>query len=140
GVAVGTVILPHLSGRHAAVDPEGFSRALDWALRLVVLLALPAALGLALLAEPLAVTIFQYGRFGADDARMAALALLMVSVGVPACMASKVLAPAFFARQDPRTPMRIALWTVLANVVLTVAIVTPLWLSDVPAAHTGIAL
>lgn len=140
GVAVGTVILPHLSGRHAATDAAGFSRSLDWALRLVLVLALPAALGLALLAEPLATTIFQYGRFGAGDAAMAALALLMMSIGVPAFMASKVLAPAFYARQDPKTPMRVALWTVLANVLLTIAIVTPLWLGDVRGAHGGIAL
>ena len=139
-VAVGTVILPHLSGRHAATDAAGFSRSLDWALRLVLLLALPAAVGLALLAGPLTTTIFQYGRFGPADAQMAALALLMMSIGVPAFMASKVLAPAFYARQDPKTPMRIALWTVAANVVLTVAIVLPLWMSGVPGAHAGIAL
>src|SRR5690606_4378869 len=84
GVAVGTVILPHLSGRHAATDAPGFSRALDWGLRLVLLLAAPAALGLALLAEPLTTTIFQYGRFTAHDASMAALALLAMSLGVPA--------------------------------------------------------
>ena len=140
GVAVGTVILPHLSGRHAATDAEGFSRAVDWGLRLVLLLALPAALGLALLAEPLTTTIFQYGRFTANDAAMAALALLAMSLGVPAFMASKVLAPAFYARQDPKTPMRIALWTVAANVVLTIAIVAPLWWNEVPGAHAGIAL
>src|SRR5690606_27778118 len=140
GVAVGTVILPHLSGRHAATDAPGFSRALDWGLRLVLLLAAPAALGLALLAEPLTTTIFQYGRFTAHDASMAALALLAMSLGVPAFMASKVLAPAFYARQDPKTPMRIALWTVAANIVLTVAIVAPLWLNAVPGAHAGIAL
>ena len=140
GVAVGTVILPHLSGRHAATDAEGFSRSLDWALRLVLLLALPAALGLALLAGPLTTTIFQYGRFTAVDADMAALALLAMSLGVPAFMASKVLAPAFYARQDPKTPMRIAFWTVGANVALTIAIVTPLWLQDIRGAHAGIAL
>ena len=139
-VAVATVILPHLSGRHAATDAEGFSRSLDWALRLVLLLALPAAVGLALLALPLTTTIFQYGRFGADDARMAALALLVMSGGVPFFMASKVLAPAFYARQDTRTPMRIALATVGLNIVLTVLIVTPLWLEDVRGAHAGIAL
>ncbi|HET6602939.1 MAG TPA: murein biosynthesis integral membrane protein MurJ [Xanthomonadaceae bacterium] len=140
GVAVGTVILPHLSGRHAATDARGYSHALDWGLRLVVLVALPAALGLALLAEPLTVTIFRYGRFSPEDARMAALALQAMSLGVPAFMLTKVLAPAFFARQDTRTPMRAAVITVVANLVLTVAIVTPLWLGQVRGAHTGIAL
>jgi putative peptidoglycan lipid II flippase len=84
--------------------------------------------------------VFQYGRFSADDARMAALALAAMSIGVPAFMLSKVLAPAFYARQDTRTRMRVALVTVAINVALTVAIVTPLWLNQVRGAHAGIAL
>ncbi|MBD8526561.1 murein biosynthesis integral membrane protein MurJ [Pseudomarimonas arenosa] len=140
GVAIGTVILPHLSRRSAAADTAGFSRGVDWGLRMILLVGLPAAAGLALLAEPLAVVIFQRGAFTAEDSLMTALALTAMSIGVPGFMLSKVLAPAFFSRQDTKTPMRAALWTVAINVSLTVAIVTPLWLNGVPGAHAGIAL
>jgi putative peptidoglycan lipid II flippase len=140
GVALGTVILPHLSGRFAATDSAGFTGALDWGLRQVLLLALPAALGLILLAEPLVTTAFERGEFTSADSRMTALALVAMSLGVPFFMLTKVLAPAFYARQDTRTPMRAAIATVAVNVVLTVAIVTPLWLNGVPGAHAGIAL
>ena len=140
GVALATVILPHLSRRHADVDAEGYAAALDWGLRTVLLLAVPAALGLALLAEPLSVTIFERGAFSAADSRMTALSLMAMSLGIPGFMASKVLLSAFYARQDTRTPMRAAVTTVLLNVALTAALVTPLWLASVPGAHAGIAL
>jgi len=140
GVAIGTVILPHLSRHHADDDAAGYSRSLDWALRSVCLVGLPAALGLALLAEPMCASLFQYGKFDANDSRMVAAAIMAMSVGVPAFMLSKVLLPAFYARQDTRTPMRAALVTVVANVVLTVALVTPLWRAGFDRAHAGIAL
>ena len=140
GVAIGTVILPHLSRRHAASDPEGYSSALDWGLRLALLLGVPAALGLLLLAEPLTSVVYQGGRFTAHDTRMAAISLAAMCVGIPAFMLSKVLSPAFYARQDTKTPMRAALWTVGANVALTIALATPLWYYGVEGAHGGIAL
>lgn len=140
GVALGTVILPHLSRRHADTDAAGYAEALDWGLRTVLLLALPAALGLWLLAEPLAITIFERGQFDADDSRMTSLAMMAMAVGIPGFMASKVLLSAFYARQDTRTPMRAAVVTVFINVGLTAAITTPLWLNEVPGAHAGIAL
>lgn len=140
GVALGTVILPHLSSRFAAADGEGYSKALDWALRSVLVIALPAGLGLLLLAEPIIATVYGRGAFTAFDAQMAGLSLMAMSLGIPGFMLSKVLAPAFFARQDTRTPMRAALWTVGFNVTLTVLLVTPLWLMQVPGAHAGIAL
>jgi putative peptidoglycan lipid II flippase len=140
GVAIGTVILPHLSRHHADEDVAGYSRSLDWALRMVCLVGVPAAAGLALLAEPMCATLFQYGEFNAHDARMVAAAIVAMSVGVPAFMLSKVLLPAFYARQDTATPMRAALATVVANVVLTVALVTPLWHAGYDRAHAGIAL
>jgi putative peptidoglycan lipid II flippase len=140
GVALGTVILPHLSSRFAALDDEGYAATLDWALRTVLLLALPAALGLLLLAEPLTATIYQRGQFTAFDTQMAALSLAAMSLGIPGFMLSKVLLPAFYARQDTRTPMRAAVRTVMVNVGLTVAIVTPLWWYQVQGAHGGIAL
>ena len=140
GVAIGTVILPHLSRRHAATDAEGYGAALDWGLRLALLAGVPAALGLLLLAEPLTAVVYQGGKFTGHDTRMAAISLSAMSLGIPAFMLSKVLSPAFYARQDTKTPMRAAILTVIANVVLTIALTTPLWLNKVPGAHGGIAL
>lgn len=140
GVAIGTVILPHLSRRHAATDAEGYSAALDWALRLALLAGVPAGLGLLLLAEPLTAVVYQGGEFTARDTRMAAISLSAMSIAVPAFMLSKVLSPAFYARQDTKTPMRAAIQTVLVNVGLTIAITFPLWHYGVDGAHGGIAL
>ncbi len=140
GVALGTVILPHLSRRHAAADATGYSRSLDWGLRMALLAGVPAGLGLLLLAEPITATVYNYGRFTALDTRMAAISLTAMSIGIPAFMLSKVLAPAFYARQDTKTPMRAAILTVVANILLTVAFTTPLWLNGTPGAHGGIAL
>ncbi len=142
GVAIGTVILPHLSRRHADTDPDGFSAGIDWGLRMVLLLGVPAGLGLLLLSEPLVVTVYGRGQFAADpaNATMTARALMAMSIGIPAFMLTKVLAPAFYARQDTRTPMRAAVWTVAINVGLTVLIVGPLWWHGVAGAHAGIAL
>ncbi len=128
GVALGTVILPHLSRRFAAADHDGYNQSLDWGLRM------------SLLAEPITATVYNYGKFTAFDTRMAAISLSAMSIGVPAFMLSKVLAPAFYSRQDTKTPMRAAILTVVANVLLTVAFTTPLWLHDVTGAHGGIAL
>lgn len=140
GVALGTVILPHLSRRHAAEDASGYNQSLDWGLRMALLAGVPAGLGLLLLAEPITATVYNYGQFSSADTRMAAISLTAMSLGVPAFMLSKVLAPAFYARQDTKTPMRAAIWTVGANVALTVVLTTPLWLYEVPGAHGGIAL
>ena len=140
GVAIGTVILPHLSRRHAATDAEGYGAALDWGLRLALLAGVPAGLGLLLMAEPLTSVVYQGGEFTAHDTRMAAISLSAMSLAVPAFMLSKVLSPAFYARQDTRTPMHAAIRTVLVNVVLTIAITLPLWHYGVDGAHGGIAL
>lgn len=139
GVAVGTVILPQLSRHHADADGAGYSSAVDWGLRMVLLVGMPAALGLALLAEPLTASLFNYGQFTELDTRMVGYSLMAMAAGIPTFMLSKVLLPAFYARQDTRTPMRAAIATVVANVVLTIALVTPLWWMDIAAAHVGIA-
>ena len=139
GVALGTVILPHLSRRHADADASGYNTSLDWGMRVALLVGVPAGLGLMLLAEPLTATIYNYGRFTDHDTRMSAISLTVMAVGIPGFMLSKVLAPAFYARQDTRTPMRAAIWTVLVNVALTIAITWPLWRNAVPGAHGGIA-
>ena len=140
GVALGTVILPHLSRNHAAADPAAFSRTIVWGLRMALLVALPATAALIVLAEPINATLYQYGRFTAHDTNMAALSLMGLALGLPGFMLSKILAPAFYARQDTKTPMRAAITTVVINLVLTLAITTPLWWFEVPGAHAGIAL
>ncbi|GHA75060.1 murein biosynthesis integral membrane protein MurJ [Cognatilysobacter bugurensis] len=139
GVAVGTVILPQLSRQFAGKDEAGYARSLDWGLRVVVLVGMPAALGLALLAVPLTAALFGRGEFTDDDTRMVGYALTAMSLGIPTFMLSKVLLPAFYARQDTKTPMRAALATVVTNVVLTIAFVTPLDYLGVRWAHVGIA-
>nr|WP_187471207.1 murein biosynthesis integral membrane protein MurJ [Luteimonas viscosa] len=120
GVAIGAVILPHLSRRHAAADPEGYSKALDWGLRLCLMIAVPACLGLMLCAEPLVATLFQHGRFTAHDTQMARLTVVALSTALPAFLLVKVLAPAFYARQDTRTPVKAGVLAVVVNVVATV--------------------
>ena len=139
GVAIGTVILPQLSRHHAQDDEAGYSKSLDWGLRMVLLLGMPAALGLALLAEPLTVSLFRYGQFTSEDSRMVGYALTAMCIGVPAFMLSKVLLSAFYSRKDTKTPMKAAMWTVACNVALIVALVTPMWKMGLPFAHAGIA-
>lgn len=140
GVAIGTVILPHLSARYTAGDTEGYARAIDWGLRMVMLAGIPAGVGLLMLAEPLASAMFQHGAFTAADARMTGLALSATAIAVPAFMLTKVLLPAYFSRQDAKTPMRAAIATVFINVGLTALITTPLWYYGIEGAHAGIAL
>jgi len=122
GVAIGTVILPHLSSRHAATDPEGYSKGLDWGFRLCLMIGLPACTGLILCAEPLMATLFQYRNFTALDTRMSSWSLIAQSTAVPAFLLVKVLAPAFYSRQDTRTPVKAAVVAVLTNAVCTVAL------------------
>lgn len=131
GVAIGTVILPHLSGRHAATDPHGFSKALDWGFRLCLLIGVPACLGLILCAEALIATLFQHGNFSAHDTQMSRLSLMAQSVAVPAFLLVKVLAPAFYSRQDTKTPVKSAVVSVIANAVFTVSLLLGLlYLTD----------
>jgi putative peptidoglycan lipid II flippase len=139
GVALGSVILPSLSRRIAAGDQQGYAHTLDWGLRIACLVALPAALGLIVMAEPITATLYQYGKFTAYDTRMAAWSLMALALGLPAFMLAKVLAPAFYARQDTRTPVRAALITVVANVLLMLGVVGALWWYGVEGAHAGIA-
>jgi len=138
-IALATVITPSLSRQHAAEDPEAFSRTLDWALRSVLVLALPASLALALLAEPILMTLFQYGETGVRDMQMAAHSLRGYSLGLLAFMLIKVLAPGYFARQDMRTPVRIGIIAMAANMLLNLLLVAPLYLWF-NLGHVGLAL
>ncbi|HET6632468.1 MAG TPA: murein biosynthesis integral membrane protein MurJ [Rhodanobacteraceae bacterium] len=126
-VALGTVILPALSRHHVGTDREGFSRALDWGLRFSLLIALPAMFALLLLATPLVATLFQHGQFTAFDTRMASLSVLAFSCGLPAYALVKVLLPAFYSRQDTRTPVRAAIVALVANMLLNVAFIALLF-------------
>ena len=132
GVAIGTVILPHLSSRHAAADAAGYSKGLDWGLRLCLLIGIPSCIGLVLCARPLLATLFQYGNFSADDARMSALALQAQALAVPAFLLVKVLAPAFYSRQDTRTPVKAGLVSMATNALsMLVLLAGLLWLTPV---------
>jgi putative peptidoglycan lipid II flippase len=128
GVALGTVILPSLSRHHVTTDREGFSRALDWGLRTALLISVPAMLGLVLLAGPIVATLFQHGRFTAHDVDMTALSLTALSFGLPAFALVKVLAPAFYARQDTKSPVRAGVASLIANMLMNVAFVGILFL------------
>src|SRR3546814_13960605 len=107
---------------------------------MALLAGAPAGLGLLLLADPITATVYNYGKFTAFDTHMAAISLSAMSLGVPAFMLSKVLAPAFYARQDMKTPLRAAIITVVANVLLTAGLTAPLWPHEVTGAHGGHAL
>lgn len=133
GIAIGTVILPRLSRQQARADHQDFSHTLDWGLRLIVIIGLPAAIGLGLLALPVLSTLFQYGEFSPDDASMAARSLLAYAIGLPAFLLIKILVPGFYSRQDTKTPVRIAIIAMVSNMVLNVILVFPL-------AHAGLAL
>jgi len=156
GVALGTVILPSLARHHVSTDREGFSRALDWGLRTAVLISVPAMLALMLLAKPILATLLQHGRFTAHDVDMAALSLSALSFGLPAFALVKVVAPAFYARQDTKTPVRAGIVAMIANMVMNiifVGLLFALWhkpedldggwlaaIAKVPGLHMGLAL
>jgi putative peptidoglycan lipid II flippase len=133
GVALGTILLPSLSRSFAEKTGEEYSRLLDWGLRLTLLLALPAALGLAILAVPLIATLFHHGAFDAHDVQMTSHALIAYSVGLVGLILVKVLAPGFYARQDIRTPVKIGVLTLAATQVMNLAFIYPL-------RHAGLAL
>lgn len=132
GVALGTILLPSLS-RAAEVDAQQFSELLDWGLRLTFLLALPSALGLGMLATPLVTTLYHYGAFAPTDVEQTRLALVAYSVGLIGLILVKVLAPGFYARGDIRTPVKIAVATLVLTQLMNLAFVGVL-------RHAGLAL
>ncbi len=140
GIAIGTVILPRLAKQFNEERPEAFGRTLDWALRLAMLVALPAMAGLVVLAVPILATLIQYQEFSQFDTYMTAMALSAYALGLPGFILIKVLAPGFFARQDTKTPVRIAIIAMLWNMLLNGLFVLPWYLSGVPGAHAGLAL
>ncbi|WP_232053822.1 murein biosynthesis integral membrane protein MurJ [Microbulbifer sp. GL-2] len=126
GVAVATVILPNLSRQHSDGNPRHFRHTLDWALRSVTLISLPASVALIVLAEPLLTTLFQYGEMRPYDMQMAAWSLRAYAMGLLSFMLIKVLAPGYFARQDTYTPVRFGLIAISAKMILSLLFVIPL--------------
>lgn len=139
GIAVATVILPSLSRQHAADDPGTFASMLDWALRMIFLIAVPAALALVILAEPILLTLFQYGKTTLVDIQMSTLSLRAYALGLLAFMLIKVLAPGFYARQDMKTPVRIGIIAMVSNMGLNIVFVAPLYYFW-QIGHVGLAL
>ena len=133
GIALATVILPSLSREHAAESPETFSRMLDWALRWVFLIGVPASVGLMVMAEPMITTLFRYGAFIEQDVVKTAQALVVFAAGLLGFILVKVLAPGFYARHDTATPAKIAAVAFGANIILSLMLVWPL-------KHVGLAL
>lgn len=133
GVALGTILLPSLAKHYADDDPQQYSSLLDWGLRLTLILALPAALGLAMLAVPLISTLFYYGKFSLHDLWMTREALMAYSAGLLGLIMVKILAPGFYARQNIKTPVKIALFTLLATQLMNLAFIWQL-------RHAGLAL
>jgi putative peptidoglycan lipid II flippase len=139
-IAIATVLLPSLSKKFAEQDDVGFSQQIDWGMRLSTLITIPAAIGLVLLAGPILVTLVQYGKFDAFDSTMARYSLVAYAIGLPAFGYTKILQPGFFARHDTRTPLKITYITILIKLLLTAALVIPLYLKEIPWAHAGLAL
>jgi putative peptidoglycan lipid II flippase len=133
GVALGTILLPSLAKHYADDNPSDYSKLLDWGLRLTLLLALPAAAALAVLAVPLITTLFHYGAFTASDVSMTQRALIAYSLGLVGLIVVKVLAPGFYARQNIKTPVKIAVVTLVATQLMNLAFIIPL-------GHAGLAL
>jgi putative peptidoglycan lipid II flippase len=133
GVALGTILLPSLSKYHADANQAEYAKLLDWGLRLTVLLAVPSAAALALLALPLVTALFHYGRFTSEDAWMTREAVAAYSVGLIGMILVKILAPGFYARQNIRTPVKIGIATLFATQAMNLAFIGPL-------KHAGLAL
>jgi putative peptidoglycan lipid II flippase len=133
GVALGTVLLPSLSRAFADNRPDQYSRLLDWGLRMTCLIALPSMLALAMLANGLIAVLFAGGRFSQHDVTQTATALIGYAVGLIGLIAIKILAPGFYARQDIRTPVKIAVMALVATQLANLALVP--WLR-----HAGLAL
>jgi putative peptidoglycan lipid II flippase len=133
GVALATVILPKLSRRQAEATPRAFSETLDWGLRMTLVFGVPSAVGLVLLAGPMIATLFQSEVFDVHDVLMAQRSLMAYALGLQAFILIKVLAPGFYARQDTRSPVRIGVIAMAANMVFNLILIWPLQ-------HAGLAL
>lgn len=133
GIAIATVILPALSRIHSSGDELNFARTLEWGMRTILVVGLPATVALIALAEPLVITLYQRGQFSVESVVPTARSVQAYAVGLMAFMAIKILASAFFSRQDTRTPVRIGVIALVSNMIINFMLIIPL-------AHVGLAL
>lgn len=133
GVAIATVILPALSRDHVQTQAESFKNTLDWGIKMVCFLGIPSSVGLMILAEPMIMVLFMRGEFDATDAAQSQLSLIAYSFGLLFFMLIKVLAGAFFSRQDTRTPVAVGIKAMILNMFFNLILIWPL-------AHVGLAL
>ncbi len=140
GIATATVILPMLSRQHVAKQSQQFDHTLQWAMKLSLLISIPAMLGLVILSAPILSTLVQYREFSLFDTQMATLSLMAYAVGLPAFIYIKVLAPGFYSRQDTKTPVKIGVVAMLVNITLNLVFVWTWFTLELPGAHAGLAL
>lgn len=140
GIALATVVLPNLSEAHYKEGSTHFNKTLQWAIQLSLLIAIPATIGLFLLAQPILSTLFQYGAFESSDSLMSAYSLMAYCLGLPAFIMIKILANGFYARQDTKTPVRIGIQSMVLNMVMNVVFVVSMLQTDFIAPHVGLAL
>jgi putative peptidoglycan lipid II flippase len=133
GIGIATVILPALSRIHSNNETERFSHTLEWGLRTILLVGIPASVAMLQLAEPMVITLYQRGEFGIGSVLPTVLSVRAMGVGLVAFMAIKILATAYFSRQDTRTPVRVGIIAMVANMVFNLALILPL-------KHVGLAL
>ena len=140
GIALATVVLPNLSEAHYREGETHFRQTLSWAVKLSLLISVPAAAGLLVLAQPILATLFQYGVFTDHDSLMAAYSLMAYCLGLPAMILIKILANGFYSRQDTRTPVRIGIQAMCLNMALNVVLVVYMLETEFVAPHVGLAL
>lgn len=133
GIALATVVMPHLSKQVAGSNMEEFKRSIDWSLKLIFLIALPCAVGLAVLSGPILVTLFEYGKFNYQDMLMTKETLWAFSFGLFFFIMVKIAVSAFYSRQDMKTPMKVGILSVITNIILNSILIFPL-------RHVGLAL
>lgn len=139
-IAVGTAILPTLSAQHATADATRFSATLDWALRAILIIGLPAAFGMVLAAGPLVAAVYGHGRFGPEDVRMTSWALWAYGAGFMGFSLVKVLVPGFYARQETRLPVRYAIIGLISGMSLSLALFAVYRATGFVGAHVGLAI
>jgi putative peptidoglycan lipid II flippase len=139
-IAISTVILPTLSRQFATNNIKNFQDTLRWALNIGVFIAMPAAAGLIVLARQVVITLFEHGEFNLISSELTALSLMAYMLALPAYIINKILLPAFYSRKNTKTPVKIGVIALSANMLFNVFFVASLWYFDFKALHVGLAL